>query len=156
MTGSTKLEYKFMRKLLIIFLALSMGITTCTTGGSDQDKLFEKENLVAWCIVPFDSENRAPQERAEMLNDLDLKHFAYDYRDEHIPSFKLEIETLRDHHIELSAVWLWVVDHHVPRGADQISWRGKIMIIVVGIIASNKEFPQLMVPAHCRSSNADL
>jgi sugar phosphate isomerase/epimerase len=97
-----------MRNLLIIIIIVSMGLAACTSGDSSGDPLFEKENLVAWCIVPFDSENRAPQERAEMLNDLDLKQFAYDYRDEHIPPFKLEIETLRDHHIKLSAVWLWV------------------------------------------------
>ena len=97
-----------MRKLLIIFLALSMGITACTTGRSGEDKLFEKENLVAWCIIPFDSESRTPQERAEMLNELGLTQIAYDYRDEHIPSFKEEIEVLKDHHIKLSAVWLWV------------------------------------------------
>jgi len=70
--------------------------------------LFEKENLVAWCIVPFDAEGRSPQERAGMLDGLGIKHFAYDYRDEHIPSFKEEILTLKDHHINLSAVWLWV------------------------------------------------
>ena len=121
MTGSTNPEYNIMRKLLIIILALSMGITACTTGGSGEDKLFEKANLVAWCIVPFDSENRTPQERAEMLDDLDLKHFAYDYRDEHIPSFKLEIETLRDHHIELSAVWLWVD----PRWEEPLNTAGR-------------------------------
>ena len=30
-------------------------------------KLFDKHNLVAWCIVPFDAKNRGPSERAEML-----------------------------------------------------------------------------------------
>jgi len=85
-----------------------MGLAACTSGDSSGDLLFEKAYLVAWCIVPFDSENRSPQERAGMLNDLGLTHFAYDYRDEHIASFKQEIETLKEHHIDLSAVWLWV------------------------------------------------
>lgn len=85
-----------------------MGLTECTSGNSDGDSLFEKENLLAWCIVPFDAEGRSPQERAVMLEDLGITHFAYDYRDEHIPVFKQEIETLKDHHISLDAVWLWV------------------------------------------------
>ncbi len=85
-----------------------MGITACTSGNSDGDSLFEKENLLAWCIVPFDADMRTPQERAEMLDDLGITKFAYDYRDEHIPSFREEIETLKDHHISLDAVWLWV------------------------------------------------
>jgi len=97
-----------MKNLLIIILALSMGVTCCKSGDSGGDMLFEKENLVAWCIVPFDAEGRSPQERAEMLNNLGISRFAYDYGDEHIPSFKEEILTLKDYHITLSAVWLWV------------------------------------------------
>jgi len=97
-----------MRNLIILIIPISMGLAACTSGDSSGDLLFEKAYLVAWCIVPFDSENRSPQERAGMLNDLGLTHFAYDYRDEHIASFKQEIETLKEHHIDLSAVWLWV------------------------------------------------
>jgi len=97
-----------MRNLLIIIIIVSMGLAACKSGNSSGDPLFEKENLVAWCIVPFDSESRTSQERAEMLNELGLAQIAYDYRDEHIPSFKEEIEVLKDHHIKLSAVWLWV------------------------------------------------
>ena len=85
-----------------------MGLTACKPGNAGGDSLFEKENLLAWCIVPFDAESRTPQERAEMLVDLGITHFAYDYRDEHIPIFKEEIESLKDHHISLDAVWLWV------------------------------------------------
>jgi sugar phosphate isomerase/epimerase len=70
--------------------------------------LFAKENLVAWCIVPFDSSERGPEERASMLDKLGFDQFAYDYRDKHIPSFKKEIEVLKEHQISLNAVWLWV------------------------------------------------
>ncbi len=85
-----------------------MGSAGCRSPGSNEQLLFEKENLLAWCIVPFDAEGRSPQERAEMLDDLGIRHFAYDYRDEHIPSFKEEILTLNAHDITLDAVWLWV------------------------------------------------
>ena len=97
-----------MRNLVILLIGLFIGLNACTSGYSGGDSLFEKENLIAWCIVPFDAENRSPQERAEMLNDLGITNFAYDYRDEHIPSFKEEILTLKNHHIKLGAVWLWV------------------------------------------------
>src|SRR5688572_17532915 len=46
-------------------------------------KLFAKENLVAWCIVPFDSQKRSPEERAAMLEKLGIKRLAYDWRVEH-------------------------------------------------------------------------
>ena len=54
-------------------------------------KVFAKENLMAWCIVPFDAAKRTPEQRASMLRDLGIKRFAYDYRAEHIPSFEREI-----------------------------------------------------------------
>jgi sugar phosphate isomerase/epimerase len=97
-----------MKNITIILTLLAMGIAGCRSAGSNEQLLFEKENLLAWCIVPFDADMRSPQERAEMLDDLGITHFAYDYRDEHIPSFREEIETLKDHHISLDAVWLWV------------------------------------------------
>ena len=97
-----------MRNLVILLVVVSMGLKACTSGNSGGDSLFEKENLLAWCIVPFDAESRTPQERAEMLDDLGITHFAYDYRDEHIPYFKEEIYSLKAHDITLDAIWLWV------------------------------------------------
>src|SRR5437762_6378402 len=70
-----------------------------------EDALFSRDNLIAWCIVPFDAKKRGPEERATMLERLGFKHFAYDWRAEHIPSFDAEIEALKKHHIELTAWW---------------------------------------------------
>ena len=70
-----------------------------------QGEIFGRKNLVAWCIVPFDSRKRGPEERAAMLENLGFSKFAYDYRAEHIPTFDAEIEALKRHHVELSAWW---------------------------------------------------
>jgi sugar phosphate isomerase/epimerase len=67
--------------------------------------LFARENLVAWCIVPFDRQKRSPEQRAEMLNRLGFKRFAYDWRAEHLPTFDREIAALKKHNISLDAVW---------------------------------------------------
>jgi sugar phosphate isomerase/epimerase len=67
--------------------------------------LFARSNLVAWCIVPFDSARRGPEQRAAMLDKLGIKHFAYDYRAEHIPTFDAEMEALKRHGITLTAWW---------------------------------------------------
>jgi putative heme-binding domain-containing protein len=56
--------------------------------------------------VPFDSEKRTPEERAAMLQRLGFKHFAYDWRAEHIPTFDAEIEALERHGISLDAFWV--------------------------------------------------
>jgi putative heme-binding domain-containing protein len=75
-------------------------------GDSPVQRLFARDNLVAWCIVPFDSKKRSPEQRAEMLQRLGFKHFAYDWRAEHIPSFDAEIEALKRHGVSLDAFWV--------------------------------------------------
>jgi len=64
-----------------------------------------KENLVAWCIVPFDAEKRGPAERAAMLKDLGITRCAYDWRKEHVESFEQEIIEYRKQGIEFFAFW---------------------------------------------------
>lgn len=68
-------------------------------------QLFRRDNLVAWCIVPFDAKKRGPAERAEMLAAMGFKRFAYDWRTEHVPSFDREWEELTRRGIELHAFW---------------------------------------------------
>jgi quinoprotein glucose dehydrogenase len=73
--------------------------------GTNGYALFDHTNLVAWCIVPFDSRKRTPEERAAMLEKLGFKWFAYDYRAEHVSSFDAEMEALKRHHVQLLAWW---------------------------------------------------
>src|SRR3989304_2684443 len=67
--------------------------------------IFSKDNLVAWCVVPFDAKKRGPVERTEMLARLGFSKFAYDWRDEHVPTFEQEIVALKEHGIEFFAFW---------------------------------------------------
>jgi hypothetical protein len=67
--------------------------------------VFARKNLVAWCIVPFDAKKRTPEQRAEMLQRLGITRFAYDWRDEHLPTFDAELAELKKRDIELTAVW---------------------------------------------------
>lgn len=66
---------------------------------------FGPDNLVAWCIVPFDAKKRGPAERVEMLTKLGFKKYAYDWRAEHLPTFDEEVTLLKKAKIELTAVW---------------------------------------------------
>jgi len=69
--------------------------------------LFRRENLVAWCIVPFDSKKRGPAARAEMLNRLGISKVAYDWRQKDIASFEEEILQYKKHDLEFFAFWSW-------------------------------------------------
>ena len=64
-----------------------------------------KQNLVAWCIVPFDANKRGPAQRAAMLKELGITRCAYDWRKEHVASFEQEILEYRKQGIEFFAFW---------------------------------------------------
>ena len=66
---------------------------------------FDKDRLVAWCIVPFDARQRGPAERAEMLVRLGLKRVAYDWRAKHVKDFEEEILQYKKHGLEFFAFW---------------------------------------------------
>jgi quinoprotein glucose dehydrogenase len=88
--------------LILLLATCGARAQTPTTATSD---LFSRDNRVAWCIVPFDAKQRTPADRAEMLQRLGFKRFAYDWRAKHLPSFEAEIEELRKRDIELTGVW---------------------------------------------------
>ncbi len=90
--------------------ALFMGfILPLTIEAQNKKKnLFAKENLVAWCIVPFDNQNRTPAQRIEMLKRLGLTQYAYDWRHQHIPSFAEEIDLAKNAGIKMMGVWIWI------------------------------------------------
>ncbi len=92
--------------LIKCLLILLLSISGWKSGVAQKKDIFDKSNLLAWCIVPFDSEKRGPEERAKMLSELGIKKFAYDWRDEHVPQFDEEWKALRKYGIELTAFWM--------------------------------------------------
>jgi sugar phosphate isomerase/epimerase len=74
------------------------------------ESVFARENLVAWCIVPFDAAKRGPEERGEMLVRLGIERVAYDWRQQHVPTFEEEILAYKKHGLEYFAFWGWHPD----------------------------------------------
>src|SRR6516165_10836002 len=89
------------RILPILFIAAWVG----SLAAALSLKVFARTNLVAWCIVPFDAKKRGPVERADMLKRLGFTKVAYDWRDNHVPTFEEEILQYQKHGIEYFAFW---------------------------------------------------
>lgn len=73
-----------------------------------QGRPLAMDDLIAWCIVPFDNRKRTPEERIAMLERLGFKRYAYDWRAEHLPDTARELRLAREHGIRVEAVWLWI------------------------------------------------
>jgi len=92
-------------------VALEMGVRPSAADEADNGtSVFARDNLVAWCIVPFDASKRGPEARAEMLQRLGIKKVAYDWRQEHVPTFEEEILAYKEHGLEYFAFWSWHPD----------------------------------------------
>lgn len=103
-------------------------LVSCSSQDQSQNKLlYAKSNLLAWCVVPFDSLERGPQERAAMLKELGISKLAYDWREKHLPTFPDELKALKENQIELNAVWFWI---STPQ-ADQLDSANQIMFNMV-------------------------
>jgi sugar phosphate isomerase/epimerase len=88
--------------------------------GAEND-IFASANLAAWCVVPFDPRRRGPEERAQMLERLGITMLAYDWRDEHIPTFDAEIAAMKAHGVTISAWWY---SHHSQPVLDALKRGG--------------------------------
>jgi sugar phosphate isomerase/epimerase len=87
--------------LTIAILATSSARLTA----ADAPSIFDRKNIAALWIVPYDAKKRGPEERAQMLQELGLTKLAYDWRAEHVPTFDAEIEAMQKHSIEITAWW---------------------------------------------------
>ena len=90
---------------LILVVASFCACLAVPAWASEKADVLRRENLVAWCIVPFDAAKRGPAERATMLTELGIMRCAYDWREEHVPTFEQEILEYKKHGIEYFAFW---------------------------------------------------
>lgn len=99
-----------MRYIVITFILCCLPVSVV------QD-IYRQDNLVAWCIVPFDAKDRGPAERVAMLKRLGIKRLAYDWREKHLPTFETEVKLLIKEGIQLQAVWF---PSTINKDAEQI------------------------------------
>jgi len=91
--------------LRVVCLVTALALIAPARAVDPPKDILAADNLVAWCIVPFDAKKRTPTERVEMLQKLGFKKYAYDWRAEHLPTFDEEVGLLKKAGIELTAVW---------------------------------------------------
>ena len=101
--------FRLRRPALILFLLFAVQLAQLSgareTLAAERPEIYDNENLVAWCIVPFDAKKRSPAERAEMIRRLGLSRVAYDWRQEHVATFEEEILEYKKRGIEYFAFW---------------------------------------------------
>ena len=99
------------RACSFVIVVLLVITSVCLTAWADEPAAtpdnFNRDRLVAWCIVPFDAKQRGPEARAIMVQGLGMTRVAYDWRDVNVPTFEEEILQYKKHNIEFFAFWGW-------------------------------------------------
>jgi hypothetical protein len=121
-----------MRIPFLASLALAFVTTSLPAASKPSADPWNRDELVAWCIVPYDAAKRDPEARAAMLEKLGIKKFAYDYRAAHIPTFDDEVKACARHGIEIVAWWF-------PQKLDANAQ------IILDVIKRHQIHPQLWV-----------
>ena len=76
---------------------------------SKQDVVsIQMDDFYPWCIVAYDSLERNPEDRINMIKDMGFVNYAYDWRDKHLFDMEREIELTVQNDIKIISVWLWL------------------------------------------------
>lgn len=93
--------------LIVVGVALVISVIAKTVSAKEKNP-FRMDNLVAWCVVAFDSLERNSEQRIEMLNTLKFKKFAFGGREKHLVTMEQEFQLAKSNGIDISAVWMWL------------------------------------------------
>src|SRR6187455_1415144 len=96
------------RFLFLFFVFAIFNTTNAQQKKAKNDLLFSRDNLIAWCTIPYDSKKRNSEERAAMLKELGFRSFAYDWRNNDLPMMETELSTMKKYGIKVNAAWLFV------------------------------------------------
>lgn len=89
---------------LVVF-TLFLVIQTSVAQELDRIKI---KDAYPWCIVAYDSLERSPAERIQMVKELGFTKLAYDWRDRHLGDTSTELKLAAENDIEIVSVWLWL------------------------------------------------
>lgn len=92
-------------RLPLLILLISMLILSCS---SKQESIIDMSDVYPWCIVAFDSLQRSPSDRIEMLKVLGFDSYAYDCDIKYLDGMEEELALAKENDIEVTAVWLWL------------------------------------------------
>ena len=94
------------RKYLVFIALIFLCFSSCQQ--RVQSVNFAKNNLYPWCIVAYDSCNRAPEARIQMIKELGFVNYAYDWRERHLSSTLKELKLAEKNGVKVQSVWLWL------------------------------------------------
>lgn len=89
---------------LIIF-SLLVFLCNCTDKAAIP---FKVDEVSPWCILGFDSMDRTPEQRIEMLKEMGFTKYGYNRGKGDISKMKAEFKLAKENNIEITSIFLWL------------------------------------------------
>ncbi|NNF35202.1 MAG: TIM barrel protein [Saprospiraceae bacterium] len=90
---------------LYISLFLLIFLFSCT---EKTDEIFKVNEVSPWCILDFDSLDRTPQQRIEMLQEMGFNKYGYERGKGPLDDMVEEFMLAKENNIEIVSIFLWL------------------------------------------------
>ncbi len=90
---------------LIYFFLICFVIFSCAKQTKSSHSF---EELTPWCIVNFDSLERSPIDRINMLKKMGFTKYGYEWDERHLIEMKEEFKLAKENNIEIMSIFLWL------------------------------------------------
>ncbi|KJD35741.1 hypothetical protein PW52_08355 [Tamlana sedimentorum] len=94
------IKLKTLKIILLIVL-----ISSCA---KKQEAIIKIKEVTPWCIIGFDTKNRTPTQRINMLKEFGLKKYGYNRGTADFTSMTEEFKLAKQNNIEITSVFLWL------------------------------------------------
>jgi len=93
---------------LPLLLLLGLALISHQSCGEQKDRVFEIDELSAWCIIGFDSLDRTPEQRIDLLKELGLQKYGYNRGKGDYKQMKHEFKLAAENDIDITSVFVWL------------------------------------------------
>lgn len=95
---------KLSSKTLILFLLTSL-FYGCK---SDFAPIIDAKDVSPWCIIGFDTKDRTPQQRIDLLKELGLSNYGFNKGKGDFSTMKTEFKLAKENGIAINSIFLWL------------------------------------------------
>ena len=95
---------KHLIKIIHLFLLLIF-LSSCT---KNVEPPFQVNKVSPWCIIGFDSLDRSPKQRIEMLKQLGFTKYGFNKGSGDLTRMKEEFKLAKENNIEIVSIFLWL------------------------------------------------
>lgn len=115
----------------LAFILLVGGILSCASVSKPKptSEPFALDNLIPWSIVAYDSQERSPAQRVQMIKKLGFSQYAFGGRHRHVKTLPKEIQLAKANDITISAVWLYL--NHAKDAPGQLRVQNEQVLTAV-------------------------